>query len=485
MTVSTGNYEFELEADFDDLPAENFLYNRSGPWPQPSANHPLGTVPGVLHLPFSETFEWWMKVGSRYVKDLFVYTPVAVMKAISYNGLMELSDEQLVNYFLHTCYAKYLTRELSVETITLFQNYLKENCEYMIADFSAMALLKPVEGVHCEKSVALFQVKNKDVVLVAINLRDYIVDPTDGDLWSLAKYIVMQGASSHINVAEHPKLHFPMDAINAITKTAVPTKHILFQLLIPHLEVTLKLNYQVLNNPTSLLQNKWWMVYAPFPATADSMRDLMVVGYCGIKGNPAYKRFSYPMNGPKKVLSDFGTFHEEYYKAYYAFAERVLAEIPVYDKFVTQWANYIHQMMPSFPDGNEIWKGDNLARAVGVLLWDLTIGHAADHRTYSEIPVYHNPMRLRLASPQYKNPDFRLDRKKAVSIMDQAKWIMADRLFYQTWNVSNLMEVSYGFNLPALQSAVTVFKSQLKDIEKNLKTRNYLPVDEIPASIQY
>lgn len=483
--MSTGHFDYELEADFDDLPAEDFLYDRSGPWPQPSAHHPLGTVPGVLHLPFSETFEWWMKVGSRYLKDLVLYTPVSIVKALIYGGLKDLSDEKFVEYFLHTCYAKYLTKDLSVEIIQLFKDYMKEDCEYLLVDFSAMSLLKPVDGLTCEKSITLFESKNQKVKAVAINLRDYVVDPTDGDLWDLAKYIVMQGASTHINVAEHPKLHFPMDAINAITKTALPKTHILFQLLIPHLEVTLKLNYQVLNNPTSLLENKWWMPYAPFPATADTLRDLMVVGYCGIKGNPAYKRYSYPMNGPKKVFSDFGTFHEQYYKAYYNFAERILGEIPAYDKLVTQWANYIHQMMPSFPNGTEIWKGDNFARAVGVLLWDLSLGHATDHRTYSEIPVYHNPMRLRVGSPKFKNPDFKLNRKTAATIFDQSRWIMANRLFYQTWNVTNLMDISYGFNLPALQAAVRSFKAQLKLIEKTLPTKNYLPVDEIPASIQY
>jgi hypothetical protein len=483
--LSTGHFDFELEADFDDLPAEDFLYNRSGPWPQPSANHPLGTVPGVLHLPLSETIDWWMKVGSRYLKDLVFYTPVSIIKALSYGGLKNMSDEKFADYYLNTCYAKYLTNELSVEIIKLFKDFLKEGSEYLLVDFSAMSLLKAVEGLTCEKSITLFEVKNQKILPVAINLKNYIVEPKDGDLWALAKYIVMQGASVHINVAEHPKLHFPMDAINAITKTALPTNHILFQLLIPHLEVTLKLNYQVLNNPTSLLENKWWMPYAPFPATSDSLRDLMVVGYCGIKGNPAYKRYSYPMNGPRKVFSDFGTFHEQYYKAYYSFAERILAEIPAYDKLVTQWANYIHQMMPSFPSGVDIWKGDNFAKAVGVLLWDLSLGHATDHRTYSEIPVYHNPMRLRVASPAFKNPDFKLDRKKAATVLDQARWILASRLFYQTWNVTNLMDINYGFNLPSLQAAVRSFKAQLKLIEKTLPTKNYLPVDEIPASIQY
>jgi len=477
--------DFELEADFNDLSAEEFLYNRSGPWPQPAAHHPLGTVPSVLHLPLDEMFNWWLKIGSRYVIDLVTYPFFALAKAWKFGGLKDISDEQFVNYFQHTAYAKYLVRDLTVKNIQLFADFFDPEKEYLIVDFSAMERLRANEGVHCEKSISLFEVHKKEVKIVAINLRNYIVTPADGDLWSLAKFIVMQGASIHLNVAEHPKLHFPMDAINAVTKTALPKKHILFQLLYPHLELTLSLNYQVLNNPTSLLENKWWMIYSPFPATAESMRNLMVIGYCGLKENPAYQKYKYPLEGPRKIHSDFGVFHEQYYPAFYEFTENVLSKIPKNDPLVTRWANYIHHMMPSFPDGNEIWKENNLYKAVAVLIWDLTLGHAVDHRTYSEIPVYHNPMRLRVASPTYKETNFTFDRTKAATVLDQAKWLMASRLFYETWNVANLVDVKYDFTDSHLQKCSQDFIFNLKKTEENLKVRNYMPVGQIPSSIQY
>lgn len=485
MSTAKKFEQFELEESFNELSPENFLYDRSGPWPQPSANHPLGEVPAVLHLPFSETFSWWMKVGSRYLRDLVFYTPCALFKSLSYNGLKPLNDAQFCDYFFHTCYAKYLTDELSFAVRKVFADYIVKGKNYLVVDFSAMELLKPVSGLHCERSVALFEQIEGGGRIVAIEIRDYVVDATDGDLWALAKFIVMQGASNHINVAEHPKLHFPMDAVNAVTKTAVPMDHILFQLLIPHFEITLKLDYQVLNNPTSLLENKWWMIYGPFPATSESLRDLMVVGYCGIKNNPAYPKYTYPLSGPKKINSDLGTFHESYFPVYYNFVASVLKEIPKGDRYVTQWANYIHQFMASFPNGQQIWLQDNFARAVAVLIWDLTLGHAVDHKSYSEIPVYHNPMRMRIASPEYKNPGFKLNLKTAVSIMDQTKWIMANRLFYKPWNINNLMDVDYGFSLPVLNKHVACFKQQMKETEKKLKVRNYMPVEEIPVSIQY
>ena len=485
MSLAHKPEKIELEEELQELPPQNFLYNRSGPWPQPSANHPVGEVPAVLHLPFSEVFSWWMKVGSRYLRDLFLYSPIALGKAIAYGGLKPLSDYEFTNFFFHSCYAKFLKDELSFNVRKIFSGYIERSKTYYVVDFSAMDLLVPVEGQHCEKSITLFEVDGKKAKPVAINLRNYVVDATDGDLWALAKFVCMQGASVHINVSEHPKLHFPMNAINAITKTAVPMDHILFQFLIPHFEITLKLDYQVLNDPTSLLENKWWMIYGPFPATSASLRDILVAAYRGIKGNPSYQKYAYPMAGPRKCLSDFGAFHEAYYPAYYDLAKNILKEIPHGDRVVTQWANYIHQYMPSFPNGDEIWEKDNFVHAVAVLVWDLTLGHAADHRSYSEMPVYHNPMRLRVGSPETKTPDFKLNYKKAVSIMDQTKWIMANRLFYETWNISDLMKLNYGFNLPILNQHADDFKKRMKEIEKRLTMKNYMPVDDIPTSIQY
>jgi hypothetical protein len=477
--------DFALEIEYQNLSPKDFLYKRLGPWPQPSANHPFGEVPGVLHLPWQENLEWWLKVGSRYVRDMLLYLPIALVKSIIDNGLHELSDDKMGEIFFNTCYAKYLTEEISEEMKILFKDYIKPEHQYYIVDFSPMEILKPIKGVCIEKTISLFETDGKNVLPVAINLRDYIVTKNDGELWMYAKFCIMQGASVFINVEEHPKLHFPMDPINAITKTSLPMDHLLFKLIYPHLEISLKLNYQVLNNPISLLANKWWMDYAPFPATSDSLRELIVVGYSGIKGNPAFNKYVYPINGPRKMQAPFGKFHECYYPAYYEFAKNILAFIPKNDRFVTNWANYIHQQMPSFPNGKEIWVDDTFIKAVAVLLWDLTIGHGADHKTYSEIPVALNPMRLKVSAPKDKTIPFKLNLKSAVGRIDQAKWMVSNYLFYKPWNIKNLVDIDYGFKDLECEKFAKKFIVDLKKIEATLPTPNYMPVDEIPSSIQY
>ncbi|EQC46254.1 hypothetical protein [Bacteriovorax sp. Seq25_V] len=477
--------DLTLESEFEDLPPEDFLYDRQGPWPQPSPNHPFGEAPGVLHIPFVELFYWWMMIGSRYVFTWIFMWPVALFKAIMWWKVSPVSDEEFCDYYYNTCYSKFLTDTLTQSVRATFKDYLEEGKNYYVCDFIGMKLLVPVSGVKCEPSIALFEKHDNGIKLIAINLRDYVVDHSDGDLWMLAKYISLQGAANHVIVATHPRLHFPMDAINAITKTAVPKDHILFQLIYPHTELTLKLDWQVLNSKLSLLQNKWWMIYAPFPATGESMRDLVVLGYHGIKDNPSYPKYFYPLMGPQKNETAYGKFHDIYYKVYFDFVSNILAEIPRGDKFVTRWANYINAEMPTFPNGEEIWKEGILNHAVASYIWDITIGHGADHKTYAEIPMNKNPLRVRVASPSYKNPDFKLDLGDVASIMDQTRLILANWLFFKPTNVSLTIDAFYQFNLPKLKDAVIKFREELYKTEKNLPMPNYMPVKDIPASIQY
>ena len=51
---------------------KDFYMERKGPWPQPSPVHPWGESPAVLKLPFCETLDWWIWIGSRYVATLLL-----------------------------------------------------------------------------------------------------------------------------------------------------------------------------------------------------------------------------------------------------------------------------------------------------------------------------------------------------------------------------------------------------------------------------
>lgn len=227
------------------------------------------------------------------------------------------------------------------------------------------------------------------------------------------------------------------------------------------------------------------MLYAPFPATGESIRDITVVGFYGIKGNSSYPKYEYPLKGPRKIYSDYGLFHEQYYKVYFNFVKKVLAEIPENDMFVNRWADYINEQIPTFPNSRQIWEGDNFAYAVASYIWDVSLGHGCDHKTYGEIPINKNPLRVRVESPEYKNPNFALNLNDVASILDQTRLVLGNCMFFKPTNVSKAINAYYGFNLPVLKDAANEFKNELYKVEENLKTKNFMPVEEIPASIQY
>ena len=68
----------------------------------------------------------------------------------------------------------------------------------------------------------------------------------DGEAWRMARYFLLQGAIHRINLIDHTEVHFPPDAINAITKTVLPKDNLVLRLLQPHLWLSMCVNNTVL-----------------------------------------------------------------------------------------------------------------------------------------------------------------------------------------------------------------------------------------------
>ena len=109
------------------------------------------------------------------------------------------------------------------------------------------------------------------------------VTPSD-PAWNLAKAYALQGASYIGLFVVHPALHFPMDTINAITKSAVPRDHPLFQLLYPHCSYALAVDNAVLETEDGVLSNNaqgTW--YDPLTANGRVIKRLLVRGMRGLR----------------------------------------------------------------------------------------------------------------------------------------------------------------------------------------------------------
>lgn len=467
---------------------KNYLYGRKGPWPQPCPDHPYGESPGVIHLPWQEWIDWWLRIGLRFVIQWPLFTPIYYLMGLMNPGCKPVSDQEFHRFLTDSMMARFITPKLDPHDYEAFKDCMEAGKSYFVVDLEPVRVVKPFKGIFVSPTKTLLEEEQSGefkVRCIWIQETATVLTPQDGDAWELAKYFVLQGGALCATMVVHPLQHFPLDSINAITKTALPKDHVLFKLLHPHLRFTLPLENAVLNFKMSLLHDdRWWKTYAPFPGEYKGIRKLLVEGYTGIHNNDSYPAFSYPRR-PPRIYSGYGVFLDSYYGAIFRFVSQVVADIPKDDTHVKNWANYIKSWVPGFPDGNEIFEGCTLAEVVAYFIWDVTVGHTIDHHNYKTMDVQQVPLRIRQAPP--KKDTKMVSRKKLQSPIDLMKYRLAMRLFFGPSVLTRLIDVKYGFKDDKLQLAVERFKTDLRQTERSLEKQGlkYLALDEIANSIQF
>jgi hypothetical protein len=352
-------------------------------------------------------------------------------------------------------------------------------------DLTAMRHVEPYDGMYVAATMSLVEDLAGVKRVVAIDVDGLLVEPTDVNAWNLSKLFVLQGAAYGILFTEHPNLHFPYDAINAITQTVLPINHVISKLLKPHLRFQLPLNRAVLESPGSVITNWRATIYAPFTADArDGMLDLFVAGYRGVKDRSGYPTFDFAQR-PKKVDSDYGIFLDAYFKTVLEFTNQVAARVSPDDQKVRDWADYIVDWIKGFPGPDDIGKPGVLGMTLARIIWDISIGHAADHETFSyDVSPELKFMRIRVPPPASKNiaP---VDVRMATRWVDRFKLRLAHRMFFEPVAITRLIETDYEFGDPQLNAIQSDFRAALRQTEANLPVRNFMKLEEFPASIQY
>ncbi len=492
------------------LSRKEFLYERKGPWPQPSPEHPLGDAPAVIHLPKQEVKYWQKHIGRRYDWNALTYWTKALWHALNHKHWDVIPDAEFEDMISNTPFSKFLRTTVEMDKFpsddpnydTPFREILTEDpdTQFFIMDFTVMKVIEPFKGLYAAPTMTLFrQVKSKktkEVVAIYMNFSELLLTPEDGDAWTLAKYYVLQAASHRLVVSTHALLHFPFDCINAITKTSLPKSDTIFKLLYPHFELTLVLNNAVLESSTSPLVNNQKFPFNALTGHENGFRDMVMSDYSGIKlkddktYNPSYPPYQFRLE-PLKVHSDYDTFLRAYYDVFLEFTTGVVDYIFKHQKTqlprIKVWANYISQWLPGFPDGDVIHDKGILSKALALVMWDLSIGHAADHYNYSLLSVNKVLFRIRVAPPSSKDiPPFK--QKDLNKWQDVFRQKMEHKMFFKPTNVSLLHNVDYNFEIMELDSLQQRFMQDLRDVEPRLKAQNvkiYIPFKEVSRSIQY
>jgi hypothetical protein len=438
---------------------------------------------GVVHVPLSEWIDWWAHIGSRYMLGLLT-VPYEYAVSFFNPGLAVVTDKDFTRLVSHSMISKFLCPKFDPHDHEIFQGHDLSG-KYII-DLEAIRVVKPFKGLYASGTKTLFKREGMDYYAEAIwvDQTKTLLTPADGEAWELAKYFVLQGCAIAATLVVHPLIHFPLDSVNAVTKTALPTWHPLFRLLWPHLRFTLPLENAVLNFGSSLLQSKWWMPYAPYPGSAAGLRDLLVEGFKGIKGNLSYPAYVYPLS-PITVFSTYGEFQDAYWPVFQQFARDWLETVKSDDALVLSWAKFLSHQIPGFPSDEVIMQKDTFINTVASYLWQVTVGHSIDHYNYGLMDVREVPLRLRQAPP--KKGDKLINRFKLVRFWDSGKYRMARKLFFRSNTVTALIDAQYDCKTASERAAVARFKAGLKAVDQQVKDRGiqYMPLQEIAASIQY
>ena len=420
---------------FPDLSIDDFLYGHQGPWPQPSRDHPFGLAPGIYNIPTQEWDEWKRYVGDYYLTNA---APFGVKSGViaahdslaTPMGYPELTDAEFNELVCEGLYSKFLCG-LDPRDEEVFEGILtdRERYDYLKSDQSCMRVVKDTHpGEAAAAAVALIRRPKNDpdfnYEVVAMQVQHWdreaqrfvvspVLTPADREAWRIARYFLLQGAIHRINLIDHTEVHFPPDAINAITKTVLPKDNLVLRLLRPHMWLSMCVNNTVLEGQRSLINRNTWYPWSPFVAKGDEVRKLLPFGWYGSEyysarlspGDPSKDAYfdepnsSYPAYRydpiPREIPSRYGVFLSAYFAPVRRFTRGVVDRMSARDwREVRYWADHIAIWIPGFPSGADLLgpgtdgsapNDDLLADTLAHFIWNASVRHSADHQTLHEM----------------------------------------------------------------------------------------------------
>src|SRR5690606_29260805 len=148
-------------------------------------------------------------------------------------------------------------------------------------------------------------------------------------------------------------------------------------------------------------------------------------------------------------------------------------------------ADYIVDWIPGFPGPDQIGAPGVLAETLARIVWDLTVGHGADHATFSyDVSPELKFLRIRVPPPASRaTPE--VDVRDATRWVDRFKMRLAHRMFFEPIGFTKLIDTDYAFTDPEPAAAQNDFHAALRRTEAALPGRNFMKLADIPASIQF
>jgi hypothetical protein len=504
---------------------KDYLYKMEGPWPQP--NQAVNLWPTVVHINKKDKRKFFWKISIRYLKNMLLYRFVAKRYARKNPGLIPISDEEFCDFMCNRSYSQFMYKADNEDIEKFLPGFEMERLDpsknYFITDLYLMRNIPTQDGQHIAVTVTLFEQEDRLEMLHFKPMACYVesvpekgqeptkctIYPEDGNAWDLAKFYALMGCAYRIVFSHHSTLHFPMDALNAISKTILPKDNLILKLLLPHLEYSLELNLSVQTVYTSPIKNHQEIAYCGVTGTEDEIAKLFEDAYNGIPGREkAYPPFFFKMLPESHCMSEYHKFQLKYYDCILEFVKTVVNHLtPDEKEDVILWGKYVepyinlhvkgeHKKLMEhkhfhFPTAEKL-RADVEHKLLVLLLtkivWDMSVGHAGDHYDFGMMNFDQMPMRMRVAPPASRNvPDF--DYTELRTQRDVFKHRLEWKMFYLPTVITTLKDTDYKFSSPELQKANANFLLALKQTEQeiiaNPNIRNFYPLKEIARSIQF
>ncbi|MEE2786680.1 MAG: hypothetical protein VX589_05020 [Myxococcota bacterium] len=436
--------------------------------------------PTVTDISDDEYEQYRAHILRRYMRALVGETWSALEVAVQ--PPVPLDDTTLANIYWRSPFSRFLTarvHEGDSRQVAEALTSKDDDAPMYAVDHTYLEHQKPFDGVFVAPTIGYFRAVQDGLVPVEISVAGRRFSPKDGESWERARLFLLQGSSLALVGGVHASLHFPMDAVVAITRSMLAPSHPVSRVIEAHAYLQLPLNYGVRWSPRSYAHNSPREIYTAFPGPREDIFAGFMTYYEGIENHPAYPAYRYPMSAPT-VVGPYGELLRAYYRVILAFCERVAS---VSDpSSLGPWAEALNALIPGFPGACKIGKASTIARVLAGFVHSVSAWHYLEHTLYSQLPVHHNPHRLRVAPPTgAEQPTEWWQRTRRTDLFRQE---IARRMFYEGHTVRRILDVEYGFDEPDLDTAAIAFKQALRDTD-NALPEPYQLLENMACSIQF
>lgn len=440
-----------------------------GMWPQASVVHPE-LPPAIATVKSSERRHHLRINATRYLGQILALSPKAACKALFKTRVKPISDQRFSQIISHTCLAQHLRPGTHAD----LQVPNEQNLFHI--PMTMMEEVEPLEGMYLPNtSVWMIQTKPREYEVLAIEVGGIFYWPKDLQ-WPWARYVALMCLQHYLICLTHPKLHFPNDIINCLTRSMIPEGHLLYRLLKPFTQYTLGLDQAVLHHQRSVFYNSQKEVYTPFSTAFPD--QLAAIGYRGYE--PAdLAPFHYTQE--TSVDTHYQAYLDDWLSHIQVLTTTVTERMADKDPYVSLWADEVARWVPGFPDGQTIWKPGQLAIVAARYIMEVTVRHSADHHSYASIPIEEAPMRIRVSQDKAVN----IKPQDLITREDYFRAQLARAMFFEPVIYQSLDQVRFSFTDPQLRQAGKAFVAEMAELDQRWKNTNFPQATQIASSIQY